>query len=111
MKVKGPLLLAAVLAALLACPAGAQQAPATTTPQAPPSAAANPQAQPMDPSMDHASMDHATANHGASLFLMQLDHSLKMVGLATSYQLIIQGAAIAVGMWLSEATSRVVRRY
>jgi hypothetical protein len=70
MKVKGPLLLAAVLAALPACPAGAQQAPATTTPQAPPSAAANPQAQPMDPSMDHASMDHAsmdhaTTNHGA----------------------------------------------
>jgi ribose transport system permease protein len=48
---------------------------------------------------------------GASLFLMQLDHSLKMIGLATSYQLIIQGVAIAVGMWLSEATSRVGRRY
>jgi hypothetical protein len=65
MKVKGPLLLAAVLAALLACPAGAQQAPATTTPQAPPSAAANPQAQPMDPSMDHASMDHASMDHAS----------------------------------------------
>jgi len=48
---------------------------------------------------------------GASLFLIQLDHSLKMLGLATSYQLIIQGASIAVGMWLSEATSRVGRRY
>jgi ribose transport system permease protein len=48
---------------------------------------------------------------GASLFLMQLDHSLKMLGLPTSYQLIIQGVAIAVGMWLSEATSRVGRRY
>ena len=47
---------------------------------------------------------------GASLFLMQLDHSLKMIGLATSYQLIIQGVAIAVGMWLSEATSWVGRR-
>jgi ribose transport system permease protein len=48
---------------------------------------------------------------GASLFLIQLDHSLKMLGLATSYQLIIQGAAIALGMWLSEATSRIGRRY
>ena len=48
---------------------------------------------------------------GASLFLIQLDHSLKMMGLQTSYQLVIQGAAIAVGMWLSEATSRVGRRY
>jgi ribose transport system permease protein len=48
---------------------------------------------------------------GAALFLTQLDHSLKMLGLATSYQLIIQGVAIAVGMWLSEATSRVGRRY
>ena len=48
---------------------------------------------------------------GASLFLMQLDHSLKMLGLPTSYQLIIQGVAIAVGMWLSEATGRVGRRY
>jgi ribose transport system permease protein len=48
---------------------------------------------------------------GASLFLMQLDHSLKMLGLPTSYQLIIQGVAIAVGMWLSEATSGVGRRY
>jgi ribose transport system permease protein len=48
---------------------------------------------------------------GAALFLTQLDHSLKMLGLPTSYQLIIQGVAIAVGMWLSEATSRVGRRY
>lgn len=48
---------------------------------------------------------------GASLFLIQLDHSLKMLGLATSYQLLIQGVAIAVGMWLSEATGRVGRRY
>ena len=38
---------------------------------------------------------------GASLFLMQLDHSLKMLGLPTSYQLIIQGVAIALGMALS----------
>lgn len=48
---------------------------------------------------------------GASLFLIQLDHSLKMLGLATSYQLVIQGVAIALGMWLSEATGRVGRRY
>jgi ribose transport system permease protein len=48
---------------------------------------------------------------GASLFLMQLDHSLKMLGLATSYQLVIQGCAIALGMWLSEATGRFGRRY
>ncbi|RBP07294.1 monosaccharide ABC transporter membrane protein (CUT2 family) [Roseiarcus fermentans] len=48
---------------------------------------------------------------GASLFLIQLDHSLKMLGLATSYQLVIQGVAIAFGMWLSEATGRVGRRY
>ena len=48
---------------------------------------------------------------GAALFLIQLDHSLKMLGLATSYQLLIQGCAIAVGMWLSEATGRVGRRY
>ncbi len=38
---------------------------------------------------------------GAALFLTQLDQMLKLMGLATSFQLIIQGAAIAIGMWLS----------
>ena len=38
---------------------------------------------------------------GAALFLTQLGQMLKLIGLATSYQLIIQGAAIAIGMWLS----------
>jgi ribose transport system permease protein len=38
---------------------------------------------------------------GASLFLVQLGQMLRIMGLATSYQLIIQGAAIALGMWLS----------
>ena len=44
---------------------------------------------------------------GAALFLMQLDQAAKMIGLATSWQLVIQGTAIAAGMWLSEATSRL----
>jgi ribose transport system permease protein len=48
---------------------------------------------------------------GAAIFLVQLDHSLKMLGVPTSYQLIIQGAAIALGMWLSEATRNVGRRF
>lgn len=47
---------------------------------------------------------------GASLFVMQLDQASKMMGLATSWQLIVQGAAIAAGMWLSEAASRSGRR-
>ncbi len=47
---------------------------------------------------------------GASLFLIQLDHSLKMIGLPTSYQLVIQGLAIAMGMWLSEVSGRLGRR-
>jgi ribose transport system permease protein len=38
---------------------------------------------------------------GAAIFLVQLDQMLKMLGLATSYQMIIQGCAIALGMWLS----------
>jgi ribose transport system permease protein len=46
-----------------------------------------------------------TAVAGASIFLVQLDQSLKMLGLATSWQLIIQGLAIAIGMWLSEASA------
>jgi ribose transport system permease protein len=44
---------------------------------------------------------------GAAIFLMQLDQAAKMLGLATSWQLVIQGTAIAAGMWLSEATSRI----
>ncbi len=38
---------------------------------------------------------------GAALFLTQLGQMLRMVGLDTSYQLIINGIAIALGMWLS----------
>jgi ribose transport system permease protein len=38
---------------------------------------------------------------GAALFLTQLGQMLKLMGLATSYQMIIQGIAIALGMWLS----------
>jgi ribose transport system permease protein len=44
---------------------------------------------------------------GAAIFLLQLDQAAKMLGLATSWQLVIQGTAIAAGMWLSEATSRI----
>ncbi len=47
---------------------------------------------------------------GASIFLVQLDQSLKMLGMPTSWQLIIQGLAIAVGMWLSEATAKGGRK-
>ena len=43
---------------------------------------------------------------GAALFLVQLDQSLKMIGLPTSNQLILQGIAIAAGMYLSEWSSR-----
>lgn len=38
---------------------------------------------------------------GGALFLTQLGQMLKLIGLPTSYQLVIQGCAIAVGMWLS----------
>jgi len=38
---------------------------------------------------------------GAALFLTQLGQLLKLIGLETPYQLIIQGLAIVVGMWLS----------
>ncbi|WP_082525368.1 ABC transporter permease [Mesorhizobium sp. Root102] len=41
----------------------------------------------------------------ASIFLIQLDQSLKMVGLPTSWQLVIQGVAIGTGMYLSELRS------
>lgn len=45
----------------------------------------------------------------AAVFLIQLDQSLKMLGLPTSWQLVIQGIAIGMGMWLSEAKSAVRR--
>tara|TARA_R110000751_G_scaffold220432_1_gene323071 strand:+ start:6232 stop:7233 length:1002 start_codon:yes stop_codon:yes gene_type:complete len=38
---------------------------------------------------------------GAALFLTQLGQQLRLMGLDTSYQMIIQGVAIAIGMWLS----------
>lgn len=38
---------------------------------------------------------------GAALFLTQLGQQLRLMGLETSYQMIIQGIAIALGMWLS----------
>lgn len=47
---------------------------------------------------------------GAAIFLLQLDQALKMIGLPTSWQLIIQGCAIAAGMWLSEFANRGRRR-
>lgn len=43
---------------------------------------------------------------GAALFLTQLDQALKVFGLATSWQLIVQGVAIGLGMFLSEMKSR-----
>lgn len=43
---------------------------------------------------------------GAALFLVQLEQALKMIGLPTSYQMIIEGGAIALGMWLSQLQSR-----
>ena len=43
---------------------------------------------------------------GASLFLVQLGQMLRIMGLPTSYQLIIQGVAIALGMWLSAVNIR-----
>jgi ribose transport system permease protein len=42
---------------------------------------------------------------GAALFLVQLEQSLKMLGLDTSWQTVIQGCAIGIGMWLSEGRS------
>lgn len=47
---------------------------------------------------------------GAALFLTQLGQMLKLIGLETSWQLIIQGAAIAAGMWLSGVWDRGGRR-
>jgi ribose transport system permease protein len=47
---------------------------------------------------------------GAALFLTQLGQSLKMLGLSTAFQFIIYGAAIALGMTLSE-TKLPLRRW
>lgn len=47
---------------------------------------------------------------GAALFLIQLDQSLKMIGLPTSNQMILQGIAIAAGMYLSEWSAKGRRR-
>ena len=40
---------------------------------------------------------------GAALFLTHLGQLLKMLGLSTAIQLVIQGVAIAVGMALAES--------
>lgn len=45
----------------------------------------------------------------AAVFLVQLDQSLKMLDLPTSWQLVIQGMAIGVGMWMSEVKSSTKR--
>ncbi|WP_321822461.1 MULTISPECIES: ABC transporter permease [unclassified Burkholderia] len=43
---------------------------------------------------------------GASLFLVQLVQAMKMLGLDTSWQTVIQGIAIGTGMWLSEGKTK-----
>ncbi|WP_298493202.1 ABC transporter permease [uncultured Maritimibacter sp.] len=43
---------------------------------------------------------------GAALFLTQLGQTLKVLGLETSWQMIFQGVAIALGMFLSEMQGR-----
>ncbi len=43
---------------------------------------------------------------GAALFLTQLGQQLRLIGLDTSYQMIIQGVAIAIGMWISRFWAR-----
>ena len=43
---------------------------------------------------------------GAALFLTHLGQILKMMGIATSFQLIVQGIAIALGMSLSQLRFR-----
>ena len=48
---------------------------------------------------------------GAAIFLMQLDQALKMINLPTSWQLIIQGCAIAAGMWIAEFSNSSRRRH
>lgn len=47
---------------------------------------------------------------GAALFLTQLDQSIKMLGLPTAWQMVVQGAAIGIGMYLSEAGGILKRR-
>ncbi len=39
---------------------------------------------------------------GAALFLTQLEQSLKMLGFPTAWQMVVQGIAIGIGMYLSE---------
>jgi len=43
---------------------------------------------------------------GAALFLTQLGQALKVLGLETSWQMMFQGVAIALGMFLSEVQTR-----
>jgi ribose transport system permease protein len=43
---------------------------------------------------------------GASLFLVQLGQMLRIMGLSTAHQFIIEGVAIALGMWLSSASGK-----
>lgn len=47
---------------------------------------------------------------GAALFLTQLDQSIKMIGLPTAWQMIIQGVAIALGMFLADMSGTRSRR-
>lgn len=47
---------------------------------------------------------------GAALFLTQLGQALEVMGLPTSWQMIIQGIAIALGMLLSQLSARRGRR-
>jgi len=47
---------------------------------------------------------------GAALFLTHLGQLLKMLGLSSAFQFIIQGAAIALGMALAESRFRWFRR-
>lgn len=44
---------------------------------------------------------------GASLFLIQLGQMLRIMGLSTAHQYIIEGVAIALGMWLSAFSGRL----
>lgn len=46
---------------------------------------------------------------GAAIFLILLDQASKMLGLPTSWQMVLQGVAIAAGMWLSEWSARTSR--
>ena len=46
------------------------------------------------------------AGVGAALFLSQLGQMLRIMGLSTAHQYIIEGIAIALGMWLSAFSGR-----